>query len=291
MIFENTNGLNKLSIRLIEIGSYFYYTKPLATVWYDCTGSLGKYLCSLPCDQEMRNEIRKTILDSVDYDYTNKLEDLKETLNPLFNLFPNGQFSLDYYHSIGSKFFDCTSSRDNYSEIQQHKWHLLFSEPINIKDAQQKLLEYEQWKNNQIAQGKYVLDLVDFSTQGFYSRISSPFIATQPKSEVNDERVLFYEDKIKSGERPYAIIFGCQLKKVPTDSDANQIVRSFDSENYVLDGHHKLLAYYNLRITPSIVKIKHLATDKREVNFDISDLQNVLYPWQLEHLAANWAAL
>ena len=61
MKFQITDGLNLLSIGICETGNYLRYKKPLSVVWYDHGGSLAKYLCIMPYNQEYKAAIRKTL--------------------------------------------------------------------------------------------------------------------------------------------------------------------------------------------------------------------------------------
>jgi antitoxin component YwqK of YwqJK toxin-antitoxin module len=277
MNFEVTNGLGQLSIRISEIGSYFHFKKPLSTVWYDCRGSLGKYLCSLPHEPAYREEIRKRILLHLDVDYTNKTEELYQVISPLLQLFSNGKYSLGFYHSLNNKYFEYTSSRDNFTVIHQYDWCLLFSNATRLQDKETKIAEYEALIQERASKQEATLDILDFTTASFYDANSRCFIATQTRSEINEERVKYFESQILNGKRSAAIIFNCMMD-----------YGDLRSADYVLDGHHKLLAYYNLKIAPSLIVITRLPDTRQEVEFNMEELIEVLYPWQVEHILQNW---
>ena len=120
MKFQIDNGLGIFSIRASEIGSYFRCRKPLTAVWHDCKGSVGKYLCLLPYDQEYRNEIKGRLVGQLNEDFTGRISALKELLDPLLILFACGEYALNYYHGENSKYFQYTSSRDNYENIHYY---------------------------------------------------------------------------------------------------------------------------------------------------------------------------
>lgn len=281
MKFHITEGLGKISIRLSEIGSYFYFKRPLTVVWHDCRGSVGKYLCLLPYDSDILGQIKRNIQEGLLDDYTNKDKELKELLNPLLLILSNGEYSLNYYSNQKGQIFQYTSSSDNYSTIHQSQWYVLFSEPQLLTAQESKIKEYEIFVFERKEKNQCVPDILEFTTTGFYDVPDISFIATQPKSEIDQNRVKYFEDLIRRGKRPFAIIFNCKFESY-TDY-------SMQSDNYILDGHHKLLAYKNLGITPSIVEVTHYAKTREEIKFNIVELIDVLYPWQINHILENWS--
>lgn len=68
------------------------------------------------------------------------------------------------------------------------------------------------------------------------------------------------------------------------NSDGTTSISQFDSANFVLDGHHKLLAYQELKIYPPILSITSLAYKMEDLTFDFNELKSVIFPWQFEHL-------
>ncbi|SKC86871.1 toxin-antitoxin system YwqK family antitoxin [Ohtaekwangia koreensis] len=288
MIFSNSSGTNKISIRLSEIGSYFRFTKPLTVVWYDCHGSVGKYLCALPYDSNERNALKKNIVDNINKDYTHSPDELKEILLPLLALLPNGNLSINFYSSENNTLLYYKSSADNYQSTHRNNWYIMISNPVNVLSAESKREEYENWISIRKQNNESTFDIIDYSTDNFYDGQSVAFIATQLKSEMNQERVAYFEERIKAGERPFAIIFNCSLEKLITNTDGSISDHSWGSANYILDGHHKLQAYHNLKIDPALAEIQHIAETQEEVEFNIEELIDALHPWQVEHILKNW---
>ena len=60
------------------------------------------------------------------------------------------------------------------------------------------------------------------------------------------------------------------------------------SSYFILDGHHKLLAYQKLGIYPSMALITHLPASAEEIEFDTEKLSTLLYPWQTKDILENW---
>ncbi len=290
MKFEITDGLSIISIGLNDIGSYFSYNNPLTTVWYDCAGSAGKYLCQLPYDEKYRIEVRKKIIENLNTDYSDNIEELHNLIYPLLRLFPNGEYHLNFYNNSNSKYFEHSYLKDGISTSIEYNWFFVFSESINLAEIDSKILEHKAFVKDREEKKQISWNILEFTTSGFYEGNDKSFVATQPKSEINEERVKYFEDKISNGERPFIIIFNSYFNQHITNIDNSISQYSMTSENYVLDGHHKLLAYQNLKINPSIVEITHQPKTKDEIEFDIEKLIEVMYPWQIEHILENWSS-
>lgn len=278
MKFQIENGLDIISIRLSEIGSYFRCRKPLATVWHDYGGTDGgtggKYLSLLPYDQHYRDEVRNRLIEHLNEDYTGRIAELKELINPLLMLFPSGKYSLNYHSAY----------RDNIEEIRYSGWDMGFAPPVNIRDKELRIEEYRQYvAENEKKKGRSIA-LMEYTTGGFYDEFTKVFVATQPKAEIDLERVKYFENEISNGARPFAIIFNCYLHQIEDGLDD-----SLDSAAYIIDGHHKLLAYHNLNIRPAIVEITYNPARREDVEFNVEELIDVLFPWQVEHILENWS--
>jgi len=76
-------------------------------------------------------------------------------------------------------------------------------------------------------------------------------------------------------ERPFCIIF----------TASSSFARA---AYYILDGHHKLLAYQNLNIYPPLALITHLPNNTNETEFNIKQLKDFLFPWQIKHISGHW---
>jgi len=118
MEFTITEGLDIVSIGLGEIGSYLNFYNPVSVTWYDCRGSIGKYLCLIPYNASYRKELRNRVIDSLNVDFSDNIEVLYEKLKPLPQIFPSGNYSLTFYNSNEKAFFAYKTSSDNYSKEQ-----------------------------------------------------------------------------------------------------------------------------------------------------------------------------
>jgi len=278
MKFTIENGTNTCSIGLSDIGSYIQFNIPLTTVWYDCRGSVGKYFSVLPYNEEYRETVRAKINENLNLDFTENSEELYELLKPLLTLFKNGNYSLNFYANKEKEFFQYQSSSDNFSATHYNHLEVVFAENTTNSSQIERIKGQHKafLKENKISKKHYPLNILEYTTDNIYTGWSS-FFATQPYENIDHLRVLYYEEKIRSGERPFAIIFNSNLAS-----------HELDSSYFILDGHHKLLAYKNLGLYPPLALITHLPNNLDDVEFDAEMLSKFLYPWQMEHLLENW---
>jgi hypothetical protein len=106
-------------------------------------------------------------------------------------------------------------------------------------------------------------------------------VAAEPKESLDWKRIAFFENEIANGKRPFAIIHNAAYLTNGEDAD-------WISENYIIDGHHKLYAYRNLNIHPSLAVIYKEYESKMDIPFDFPNFKEKLYPWQVDHLVKNW---
>lgn len=272
MNFKITNGLDIASIGVSEIGSYYSFHKPVSVEWDLYDGSVSKYSTLLPYSESYRKEVRDRIISNLDNDYTNNIEELYEILKPLFKLFKNGEYSLNYYDGKQNSFFPYWISGND--EGYKSDWWVAFNKITDINKLEEVINKYNIDKNNKGIYGS----ILYYTTGSFYLGTSTALIATQSKESINEERVHYFENEIKNGSRPAIIIFNCELAK-----------EDLDSGDFIIDGHHKLLAYSNLNIEPPIIEIKYLPKSKKEAYYDIETLIEYLYPWQIQDIMDNWS--
>ncbi|HEX6432421.1 MAG TPA: hypothetical protein VF008_32230, partial [Niastella sp.] len=120
-----------------------------------------------------------------------------------------------------------------------------------------------------------------YFSKRFYNEIAgeNTFLFTRAMESINHERVDFFETEIKNGRRPLAIV----LRKEFTEEGINYIKHN-NSGWYIVDGHHKLLAYQNLNIQPPILKIKQKVSESAYNNFNLLELKNVLLRCQYDNI-------
>mgnify|MGYP001168708426 FL=1 len=89
----------------------------------------------------------------------------------------------------------------------------------------------------------------------YYNPSGENVMFTQSKNKINNEVIKNYEKLILSGLRPKAVLFQAFFNDSGTYDDGSKWMSSFDSPKFILDGHHKLLAYKNLNVEPEYVLI------------------------------------
>jgi hypothetical protein len=274
MDFEITNGSGHISVGVSDIGSYLRYDTPLTVVWYDCHGSISKYFCLLPYNRQYRDALEQRITDNLSNNFSGKEATLYTILEPLFSLFANGRYSLRFYNS--NEFFRYQSSSDNYTADHYFPLELYFTEVTDVKRIEQVKEAHKVYLESIKGNEKYYPpDLLTYTTDNVYDSYSA-FYASEPQAIIDEQRVQFFKEKIGNGERPFPIIINAE----------NSVNDS--SAFYVLDGHHKLLAYQQLGVSPPVALITRLYKQDTDVDFDLELLSKVLYPWQVRHIVDNW---
>jgi len=277
--FENTAGQGLASIRICEIGSYFRLSKPIAVAWEYDSGTSERFLCQLPYDEQERKAIIRQMNEGLYNDYTNNLDALKTLLDPLLAAFPKGYYTLRFHDGEKGDYFRVY----RYDDEGAIEWNFIETTFItDINSTEEKRRAHEAYV---AITGKLMARrLIERTTFAYYEGIDVNLIATQPKHIINEERVKFFEEQIARGERPFAIIFRCEYRR--GDDQKHRAA----SDRYVIDGHHKLLAYQRQKVAPRIAELIHHAETREEVNFDMEELLGALYPWQIEHIMHNWGA-
>lgn len=280
--FQNTKGLNLISIRLSEIGSYFHFKQPLVTAWWDNSPTVVKLLSVLPYSPAYRAEVRQRLHSNLNEDYSNRLPELKELIDPLLQLFPAGEYGLQFITASWKK-----PPETNYV---YRDWELAFANAIDLELQELKLKEHQDLllANKQDQWQDIANKLWRQTTNAFYDGDSYSFVATMPASEINEERVKYFEEQITRGERPFAIIFNCHYEQQTIRENGDILEHSLISDNFIIDGHHKMKAYYNLNIFPRFVQITHCPKTRDEITFNIEDLIEALYPWHTEFILKYW---
>jgi hypothetical protein len=100
---------------------------------------------------------------------------------------------------------------------------------------------------------------------------------TQDPSNINKERVAEYEQLIADGLRPKAVVFRANF-----EHSGVTIWSPDQTSSYILDGHHKLLAYQNLKIQPELVIITREVVDNEQ---GCHDQENLFFDY--EHLLSD----
>lgn len=267
--FELRDGLGLLHIGLAEAGSYLAFREPRAVVWHDNCGSVGKFLAIMPYSPEYREQLRDNILASLYEDFSDRPDEACRLIAPLLRLLGNGTYTVSFSSAATPLFF--ARWRPGESAMQYSRWSL------EIDTATDKANETELMREKYAVRPlRYDWELLERTTYSFYDAFYSALVATQPAEQIDEGRVAFFEQEIREGRRPFAIVLS-QWCHVGAGEE-------WDSACYVLDGHHKLLAYARAGIYPPILSIASSLADPELLRFDTEALQQHLLEWQYQDL-------
>ena len=247
MILENPDGIIK--VRFDGFLSCLLIENPRVVDWPDYGGTIARYYACLP-KGATNYPLAKDIDEKISI--LTSVEDLKES--GFLSLLESGEYEIELWEDKPAS--------------------LLFN--TNIYNTNKLLYQWsnEAYRNNRLGK-PYLLN-------SFYP-YGRQLMFTQPFESLDPSRIDYYETRIKNGERPKAISLrvkgGDQL-----DEDSYQETE-VNTTKYVLDGHHKLVAYKNLKINPSYFVINRINRGFDES--ELPNLENYLFYSQIEHIVNN----
>ena len=272
---HNDEGLGLLKILPLGIGDYLKAEKTNVVTWYDCRGSVAKYVSLLNTSTTAKERITKSLRDALNSGNELDVSSINSALEAFCTIFPQGEIHLNVYEP--SDYTDHTPE----SQYRKYKtWSVAIPNTIEKSSEEQERAEYQIYFNKSIKERNWVAgDIVDATTSSFYDAFDAHFILTQDVKSLDSETIKAYEALIKSGKRPYCIVYNSEI----SDND----------NNYVIDGHHKLMAYHNLKIRPNVLEITQISESEPfvlDVNVLSDDLFDSLFTWQLKHIFDNGLA-
>lgn len=95
----------------------------------------------------------------------------------------------------------------------------------------------------------------------YYNPTEDNFVFTQYVDKLDRDRVEYYKNLIKQGCRPKAIVFSSYFEENGIYDNGETWQSSHNSPLFILDGHHKMLAYHETEISPEFIHIS-----KNEIN-------------------------
>lgn len=268
---EISEGKSFLELKFNELGSYLKFKKPLAINWADCQGSIAQFYAIFSFLQDYKESIHQSLRLKLNDGSFNFNEELNEVIK-LLSLFENGKYNISfeptYKHEI--------SDRWNWEIAKNH--NLYTSNPIIRKESQ---TFYSDDKTN-----------LNELTESYYDGYCEYFLATQPSEILNKERVSFYEEEIKSAKKPIAIVYSGYSQTKGTYKNGSRWTKTYNSGQFIIDGHHKLIAYKNLNCTPALLRIEKIYSSDKDFNFSEKDfqldLESRLLKCQVKHFKENY---
>jgi hypothetical protein len=271
MEIELTNGKGLIQI-CVSKGSYSYlkYQKPLSVVWWDSHGSIGQFLTVSKEDNGFRNILDCYSKDTLYMDFTNNLEEAYIFIKPLLELFENGKYEISF----------TTASVEKPNDNPFDYWSLHIPYGLDTQNSAEQIKKHKEFLlENEVSKKYYPSNLLDFSTYNFSDYVGASFVATQPKDSIDLKQVEVYKNEIISGQRPFAIV----ASKVVGTGQTQEY-----SPSFVLDGHHKILAYEELKMNPAVLSITSVSDKINDLKFNLDEVKDAMFPWQYEHLSKHY---
>ncbi len=246
-------GIIKLGFDEFDEFEHLSINQPITFLWKEryYEDSYDAYLSLLPIEDDNTFKLLNNSLDiDFELDYTDKENELFQSLRPFLSLFRNGKYGINFI------------SQDTYSKYAPLVERLTFESIKKSNDNFDIDFSDGKIKTAEKRTGIYTINQFDF-------------ISIKSKSEIDWERVRFFENQIKIGKRPFAIIFSGHYQQ-----------EYF--QNYILDGHHKIIAYQNLGMIPPYASISYFPENSLETGFDIEYLSQNFYLQNFYEVFQNW---
>ncbi len=260
--YNNKNGRGIIKIKTTTGGSYFMLDHPLAILWSDCGGSVAQYFALTHYSTYVQNSITNK-LDSCIYNTYNNIAEVTTDFKELFNLLESGAYHIEIE-----------------KEFKKGDW---YDDLVLTYNENENLTKKQVFEHNK-ATTKISQQAISTSANWFYDQSygHGTLFFTRAFETINQERVAFFENEIKNGKRPFAIL----LRKT-FYSHIGDSIESSHSGWFVVDGHHKLIAYQNQKQLPPFLKITEITTKENYFNFNTSDIEPCLMQIQIEHITNN----
>lgn len=252
MKIEGNKGV--ISIKTDGFLSCLLIHKPQVIDWLAVNGSIERYYICLPFREETR-EVIQNITDLVQ-----RLGSLEEFIESGFlDLLEDGEYDFKIRREVdGVKLIFNTN---------------LYNTNLFVKN------------NNEVIQGCDENDKTKKITKLYWPH-KNTLTFTRSIESLDQKRISYYESSIRNGERPKLIVL--RNKFIYDEKIYGEEFIDY-SANYVLDGHHKLVAYRSLGICPDLIQIDRLRSyDLRKFDFDILHvIKESLYTCQFNHIISN----
>ncbi len=269
-IVEVSDGKSILELKLNELGSYLKCRKPLAINWFDCQGSIAQFYAIFSYCQEYKETIQEHLRASLNSGNFVFEDEFNEIIK-LLSLFENGKYNISFEPNYKFEISD----RWNWDLAKNYK---LYTSNAVIRDESQTY--HSDDKAN-----------LNFLSESYHDGYCEYFIFTQPSEVLDKKRIEFYQERINQGMRPLAIIYSGYSETKGTYADGSNWRRTYRTGNFILDGHHKLIAYRNLDKAPALLRIEKIYKSDGELNFSEkdfeTDLKTKLLKCQVKHFSEN----
>jgi antitoxin component YwqK of YwqJK toxin-antitoxin module len=276
MIIKVDNSTNELEITASREGDYLSYkNEPIKATWtyYFTQDETNRFFVNLPYNADYRAKINTILPNDTNIDFSKNIKGLHDFLKPLWKILKNGNYELKFYRNSKELFkrnMRFNGEWKNYYDPLEIFFanHTTDITKLDVIQTQYKI----KWRKGEHISENNLEKLLNNTTSFDYDEDMLYFHSTFPKDKIDLNRVAYYENEIKKGKRPFATLISSYFHYVG-------LLPSY----YVLDGHHKLMAYKNLKIYPPLAICAYIDSS----DFDLSQLANVLYPWHIEYIIEN----
>lgn len=126
----------------------------------------------------------------------------------------------------------------------------------------------------------------DFS-YNYYPVVHRNFLFSQDVNSLDLERINHYRKLIEKGERPIALIYS-HLYKMEKELKGKFLYNDHVwSDQFIIDGHHKMVAYDELRVSPNYFHIRKILK-LSELDFNsFGSVNGLLSTSEIEHFVLN----
>lgn len=250
MKINNPNGI----IEIIFDGflSCLRIDKPRVADWPNCDGTVDRYFSCFP-PSRINRELLEALRENI-----NKIKTINDFIESGFTkLLVTGEYEFETRENVEAQYLYNTSLINSNETIFN-------------------------WRKEAI--GNYGHPK-PYSPDSFYPD-ESQLLFTEPFESFSINRIKYYENQISNGERPKAIVIRLLNRKQLVEDRGQHLVNTV---KYVLDGHHKLIAYKNKNIHPHYIVINKIPEPNTTINTSsaLPMLYTLLYPYQQEHII-NW---
>lgn len=230
--------------------TYIKFIRPAALIWPDCAGSIGEYLVVKDCSVLERKELLHRFTDAFN---SGRKDLIFNCIESFLNLFANGTYRVEICES-------------------QPKYEIFYNERL---DSSHPILF--EWAKQHAKTTN-----VKWCTEGFFC-YEQAYIFTQPFEKIDPKRVLYYEKKIAEGERPTVVVLSVSYNW----KSYSGYVSTQSTHGFVLDGHHKLIAYQNQKNAPEVVQIVKVVDALKNTDDALEETKELLFTGQIEHILKN----
>ncbi len=245
MKIENPEGI----IEIVNDGflSCLRIKEPRVADWPDCEGTVARYYTCFP-----PNDTRKSELSKIEENIS-RIDSVEDFVSSGFlQLLKSGVYEFELW--------------------KEHRTEYLYN--TSIVNSNEMIFN---WQNDRIGKNRMTKP---YSPNSYYP-FGRLLLFTEPFESIDMARVKYYENVISKGRRPKAITIRELNIKQDNEDEGQPMV---NTAMYVLDGHHKLVAYKNLKINPQYIVINKLPITNNRGSTFLPELKNLLYWYQQEHI-------